>query len=204
MLNFRRSRCFEKEACQREIAGKSDLEIGFPVKNGDWMIAVGNERGDFICRARVMSLQSGEEEIMAGGLWGFHGEEIRAGNRFDKRSGGIRTMQRVSNRMGGRGGVVNLCGGKDFLNESGSYQRASGIVHGDKFRRIRGESLQTVEHRGAALGSASDDVAKLGKRSGEFRELRETLRCADQHGAVDRGTVLKRAQRPFENTATTQ
>jgi hypothetical protein len=121
----------EKEACQREIAGKSDLEIGFPVKNGDWMNAVGNERRDFICRARVMSLQSGEEEIMAGGLWGLHGEEIRARNRFGKRSGGIRTMQRVGHRMSGRCSPVAFCSNENFLNQRGRNERASGIMHGD-------------------------------------------------------------------------
>lgn len=99
---------------------------------------------------------------------------------------------------------MGLCGSEDFFDECGSDQRAGGIMDCDEIRRIRREGLEAVEHRGAALGSASDDVAELGKRSSEFRKFRDALWCAYQHGAVDGGAILKGAQRPFENGATTQ
>ena len=194
----------KKKASQREIAREGDLEIGFAVKNRDGMNAIGDERGDFVGGSSVMGLQRGEEEVVAGGLRGLHCEEIGAGNRFRERSVGIRAVQRIGHGMRSRGRAVGLCGSEDFLDESGSDKRTGGIMDCDEIRRIRREGLEAVEHRGAALGSASDDVAELGKRSSEFRKFRDTLRRAHKHGAVDSRAVLKGAQRPFENGAPTQ
>ena len=204
MWNFQRSRCLKKMPGYLEIERKGDFEIGFAMDDGDGMDAVGDERGDFVGGTRVMSLQRNEEEIMAGDLRGFHRKEIGAGNRFGERSTGIRAVEGIGDRMSGRGRAVGFCGGEDFFDECGRDQRAGGIMHGDKGRRIRREGLEAVEHRGATLGPASDDVAELGKRSGERGEFRAALRCAHQHGAIDGRAVLKGAQRPFENGATTQ
>ena len=126
---------------QREIAREGDLEIGFDVKNRDGMNAIGDERGDFIGSTGVMGLQRGEEEVVAGGLRSFHREEVSTRNGFREGSGGIRAVQGIGDRMGGRGGVVGLCGGEDFLNEGRSHQRAGGIVYGDEGRWIRREGL---------------------------------------------------------------
>ena len=117
---------------------------------------------------------------------------------------GIRAVQRIGYRMRSRGGAVGFCGGENFFDECGSDQRAGGIMDCDEIRWIGREGLETVDHRGAALGSASDDVAELGKRSSEFCKFRDALWCAYQHGAIDGRAVLKSAQRPFENGATTQ
>ena len=193
----------KKKTGQREIAREGDLEIEFLVKNGDGMNTIGDEGGDFIGSAGVMGLQRGEEEVMARGLRSFHREEVGAGNRFGESSGGIGTVQGIGNRMGGRGGAVNFCGGEDFLNESGRYQRTRGIMHGDEGGWIRREDLESVQHRCAALGSASDDVAELGKRSSECGKFRDALWRAHQHSVIDSRALLKGAQRPFENGATT-
>jgi hypothetical protein len=81
------------------------------------MNAIGDERGDFIGGACVMGFHRSEEEIVAGGLWGFHGKEIDAGNRFQEGSGGVGTMQRIGDWMGSRSGAVGFCGGEDFFDE---------------------------------------------------------------------------------------
>lgn len=91
---------------QLEIEREGDLEIGFAMDDRDGMDAMGDERGDFVGGTRVMSLQRGEEEIMAGDLRGLHRKEIGAGNRFGELSTGIRTMQRIGGRMSGRGRAV--------------------------------------------------------------------------------------------------
>lgn len=117
ILDYRRSRSFEEKPGQREIAWEGDFEIGFAVKNREGMNTIGDERGDFIGGAGVMGFHRGEEEVVAGGLWGFHGKEIGAGNRFHERSGGIGTMQRIGDRMGGRGSAVDFCRSKDFFDE---------------------------------------------------------------------------------------
>lgn len=202
--NFQRSRFLKEKPGQREIAREGDLEIGFAVENGDGMNAIGDERGDFIGRSRVMPLQRGEEEVVAGGLRGFHGEEVGTGNRFREGSGGIGTVERIGDRMGRRGGAVDFCRSKDFFDECGSDERAGGIMDCDEIRRIQGEGLEALEHRGAALGSTSDDLTELGKRCSKGGEFRNALRGANKHGAVDGRAVLKSAQRPFENGATTQ
>jgi hypothetical protein len=99
---------------------------------------------------------------------------------------------------------MGLCGSEDFFDKCGSDQRAGGIMDCDEIRRIRGEGLEAVEHRGAALGSTSDDVAEFGKRRGKRGEFRNAQRRANKHGTVDGRAFLKGAQRPFENGATTQ
>ena len=158
------------------------------------MNAVCNECGDFIGRTYVMDLQSSEEEVMACGLRGFHREEIGPRNRFRKTATGIGAVQRIGRRVGCRSGAVRLCRSYNLLDEGGRHERAGGIMHGDKIRRIRGEGLEAMEHGGAALRSASDDIAELGERSSEFREFRDALRCAHQHGVVDGRAVLKGTQ----------
>ena len=202
LWDFQRSRFLKKKASQREIAREGDLEIRFAVENGDGMNAIGDERGNFIGGASVMGLQRGEEEVVAGGLRGLHRKEIGAGNRFRERSVGIRAVQRIGHGMRSRSGAVGLCGGEDFFDEGGRNKRTGGIMDCDEIRWIRGEGLEAVEHRGAAIGSASDDFAELGKRSSEFCKFRDALWCAHQHGAVDSRAVLKGAQRPFENRPT--
>lgn len=189
---------------QLEIEREGDFEIGFAMDDGDGMDAVGDERGDFVGGTRVMGLQCGEEEVVAGGLRGLHRKEIGAGNRFGKSSTGICAVEGIGDRMSGRGRAVRLCGGEDFFDECGRDQRAGCIMDCDEIRWIRREGLKSMQNRGAALGSACDDVAKFGIRSGERGEFRDVLRRAHQHGAVDGGAVLKGAQRPFENGATTQ
>lgn len=164
------------------------------------MDAVGNKRGNFIGRAQVMRLQSREEEVMARDLRCFHCKEIGPRNRFRKTSQGIRTVQRISDRMGCRSGAVGFCRYYDFLDEGGSHQRAGGIMHGDEIRRVGGKGLKAVEDRNTALGSTGHDVAELGKCGGEFGEFHKALRNADKDGTVYGGTVLKGAQGPFENS----
>lgn len=189
---------------QLEIERKGDLEIGFAMDDRDGMDAMGDERGDFVGGTCVMGLQGGEKEIMSGSLRGFHRKEIGAGNRFGKSSPGIRAVEGIGDQMSGRGRAVGIRSGEDFFDECGRDQRAGGIMDCDEIRWIRREGLESVQNRGAALGSASDDVAKFGIRRGERGEFCDALRRAYQHGAIDGGAVLKGAQRPFENGATTQ
>lgn len=198
--NFRCSRFLEEKLCQHEIARKGDFEIELLVKNRDRMDAVGNKRGDFIGRTQVMSLQSREEKVMARGLRGFHRKEVRPRDGFRKASQGIRTVQRISDRVGRRSGAVGFRRCDDFLDEGGSHQRAGGIMHGDEIRRIGGKGLEAVEDRDTALGPTGHDVAELGKGGGEFGEFRKALRSADKNGSVYGGTILKCAQGPFENS----
>lgn len=164
------------------------------------MNAIGNKRGDFIGRAQVMSLQSREEEVMARSLRGFHREEIGPRNRFRKTADSIRTVQRISDRVGCGSGAVGFCRGYDLLDEGGRHERACGIMHGDEIWRIGGQGLEAVEDRDAALGSASHDVAELGECGSEFGKLHKVLRSTHQHGAVYGGAVVKCAQGPFENS----
>ena len=145
----------KKKPGQLEIAREGDLEIGFAMENRDGMNAIGYERGDFVGGASVMGLQCGEEEVVAGGLRGLHRKEIGAGNRFPEYSVGIRAVQRIGYRMRSRGGAVGFCGSEDFFDECGSDQRAGGIMDCDEIRRIRGEGLEAVEHRGAAKPQAT-------------------------------------------------
>lgn len=84
-----------------EIDREGDLEIGFAMDDGDGMDAMCDERGDFVGGTRVMSLQRGEEEIMAGYLRGLHRKEIGAGNRFRERSTSIRAVEGIGDRMSG-------------------------------------------------------------------------------------------------------
>ena len=149
---------------QLEIERKGDFEIRFAMDDGDGMDAMCDERGDFVGGTRVMGLQRGEEEIMAGDLRGLHRKEIGAGNRFGERSTGIRAVEGIGDRMSGRGRAVGFCGGEDFFDECGRDQRAGGIMDCDEIRWIRREGLESMQYRGAALGSASDDIAKLGIR----------------------------------------
>ena len=161
------------------------------MENRDRMDAAGDERGDFIGRAQVMRLQGREEKVVAGGLRGFHRKEVHPRDGFRKASQSIRTMQRISDGVGGRSGAVRFCSCYDFLDKGGRHQRASGIMHGDEIRRIGGKGLEAVEDRDAALGSTGHDVAELGKCGGEFCEFPKALRSADKDGAVYGGTVLK-------------
>lgn len=105
------------------------------------MNAVGDERGDFIGRAQVMRLQGREEKVVAGGLRGFHRKEVRPWDGFRKASQGVRTVQRISDRTGGRSGAVRCCSCHNLLDKGERHQRASGIMHGDEIRRIEGKGL---------------------------------------------------------------
>ena len=163
------------------------------MQNRDRMDTVGDERGDFIGRAQVMRLQGREEKVVAGGLRGFHCKEVRPRDGFRKASQSIRTVQRISDRVGGRSGAVRFRSCYDFLDKGGRHQRTSGIMHGDEIRRIGGKGLEAVEDRDAALGSTGHDVAELGKCGGEFGEFPKALRSADKDGTVYGGTVLKGA-----------
>lgn len=159
-----------------------------------------NERGDFIGRTHMMCLQSGEEEVMACGLRGFHRKEVGPRNRFRKTTESIGTVQRISDRVGCRSGAVGFCRCYDFLDEGGGHQRAGSIMNGDEIRRIGGKGLETVEDRDAALGSTGHDIAELGKCGSEFGEFLNALRPAHKDGTVYGGAVLKCAQGPFENS----
>jgi hypothetical protein len=140
-----------------------------------------------------MRLQGREDKVVAGGLRSFHRKEMRPRDGFRKASHGIRTVQRISDRLGGRSGTVRFCSCYDFLDKGGRHQRASGIMHSDKIWRIGGKGLEAVEDRDAALGSTGHDVAELGKCGGEFGAFRKALRSADKDCTVYGGTVLKGA-----------
>ena len=103
---------------------------------------------------RNRGLESRLQKVGGEDLWRLHGEERTAvGRALDDTV--VRNFDGVSHRNGGRGGEVNLCRVKHFVDKLDSDERTRTVLHSEKFRLGRG--LERRAQHGLCPRCAADD-----------------------------------------------
>jgi hypothetical protein len=115
-----------------KIGGVRDLEIRRAMDNRHRMDASGDQGSDLISGSSPMLADGGEKLREGCGLRGFHREEVLARDGLLEKAVGVGAMERVCDRMGGRGSAVFFSGGEDLDKKGGRCQRARGVVNRDK------------------------------------------------------------------------